>query len=259
MSELLELVRRHDPDRFFTALFAPAERREALFTLYAFNHELARAREVTREPHMALIRLQWWREVVEGTRKRHEVATPLSDAIAQGLLLETDLLALIEAREEEADPEFATLDAWRSWLLRGAGSLSVAAARLLGAGEGAETFRGFGAAYGVSGVLRSLGVAAGQGRCLLPLDLLAAEGASAEDMIAEPGAPAVRRLAARLAQEGLALLAACRTAPVGRATVAAALPGVLARRDLARWPRVDLPRRFGDRFAVTVAGLIGRV
>ena len=40
------LVRRHDPDRFLTALFAPPERRDALLTLYAFNHELARAREV---------------------------------------------------------------------------------------------------------------------------------------------------------------------------------------------------------------------
>ena len=35
-------------------------------TLYAFNHELARAREAVSEPPLALIRLQWWREVVEG-------------------------------------------------------------------------------------------------------------------------------------------------------------------------------------------------
>ena len=60
------LVRRHDPDRFLTALFAPPERRDALLTLYAFNHELARAREAVSEAPLALIRLQWWREVVEG-------------------------------------------------------------------------------------------------------------------------------------------------------------------------------------------------
>ena len=78
------LVRRHDPDRFLTALFAPPDRRDALLTLYAFNHELARAREVASEPPLALIRLQWWREVVEGEPKRHEVATPLSEAIAAG-------------------------------------------------------------------------------------------------------------------------------------------------------------------------------
>jgi phytoene synthase len=62
---IVALVRRHDPDRFLTALFAPSEKRNALLTLYAFNHELARAREVVSEPPLALIRLQWWREVVE--------------------------------------------------------------------------------------------------------------------------------------------------------------------------------------------------
>src|ERR1700760_4522985 len=100
---IAELVRRHDPDRFLTALFAPPDRRDALMTLYAFNHELARAREAVSEPPLALIRLQWWREVVEGARRSHEVATPLGDAIARGLLLPRDLLPVIEARELEAE------------------------------------------------------------------------------------------------------------------------------------------------------------
>ena len=77
-------MRRHDPDRFLTALFAPPEKRDALLTLYAFNHELARAREAVSEPPLALIRLQWWREVVEGARRRHEVAEPLAAAIEAG-------------------------------------------------------------------------------------------------------------------------------------------------------------------------------
>ena len=76
LSRVGELVRTHDPDRFFTTLFAPVTARPALWALYAFNHEIARAKETVREPMMAMIRLQWWREVVEGTAKRHEVATP---------------------------------------------------------------------------------------------------------------------------------------------------------------------------------------
>ena len=40
VSALGALVRRHDPDRFLTALFAPEAKREGLFVLYAFNHEL---------------------------------------------------------------------------------------------------------------------------------------------------------------------------------------------------------------------------
>src|SRR3954454_2482946 len=106
------IVRRHDPDRFLTALFAPADRRDALLTLYAFNHELARAREVASEPTLALIRLQWWREVVEGAPRRHEVADPLRGLIEAGELRRDDLLAMIDAREAEAELAFASLAAW---------------------------------------------------------------------------------------------------------------------------------------------------
>ena len=177
------LVRRHDPDRFLTALFAPADRRDALMTLYGFNHELARAPEVASQPMLALIRLQWWREVVEGVPKRHEIASPLSDAIAAGLLDPTDLLAMIEAREREVEDTLETFEDWQAWLWQGAGAVSVAAARLLGAPE-PELFRRFGAAYGGAGVLCSVSILARAGRCLLPLERLAAEGLSPEAALA---------------------------------------------------------------------------
>ena len=120
LSRVGEIVRRHDPDRFFTTLFAPAGRREALWTLYAFNHELAHAREVTREPMMALIRLQWWREVVEGAHRRHEVAEPVRGALDAGALYAPDLLAMVEGREREppetlADCPGARVTSWECW------------------------------------------------------------------------------------------------------------------------------------------------
>src|ERR1041384_3406995 len=52
------MVRRADPDRYFSALFAPAETRPLLFALYAFNHELARIGEVVHQPMTGEIRLQ---------------------------------------------------------------------------------------------------------------------------------------------------------------------------------------------------------
>ncbi len=247
------LVRRHDPDRFLTALFAPPDRRDALLTLYAFNHELARAREVASEPYMALIRLQWWREIVEGTRRRHEVATPLSDAIAQGLLLPSDLLPILDARELEADPCIETLTDWRTYLSTGAGGLSVAAARLLGAPD-PEQFRPFGAAYGAIGVLRSTPMLAARGRCLLPADVLAEHGLVPEAISggADP-TPAVRQLASEVA----GFLAAARRVAVPKSAIAAALPAVLARRDLRRPTVPPGPRGFGDKCAIVLAGLTG--
>src|ERR1043166_4968177 len=87
-SSLADLVRRHDRDRFQTALFAPAARREALLALYAFNNEMARVRETVSEPMLGQIRLQWWREVVSaafsGEAPRHHlVAEPLTAAIRE--------------------------------------------------------------------------------------------------------------------------------------------------------------------------------
>jgi len=256
---LAALVRQHDPDRFLTALFAPPEQRDALLALYAFNHELARAREVASEPTLALIRLQWWREVVDGAARRHAVATPLAAAIDNGALLRADLHALIDAREIEAEPEIATLADWHAYVLGGAGGIAVAAARLLGAPE-PEALRPLGAAYGVAGLLRSMKLLAAHRRCLLPADLLAAQGASVAEAIAAPGSAPVRAVLARLADEGRALLRQGTSAPGSSGAIAAALPAVLARRDLARWPRVAPARRgIGDRLAVTAAGLRGRL
>jgi 15-cis-phytoene synthase len=252
------LVRRHDPDRFLTALFAPPGRRDALLTLYAFNHELARAREVASEPPLALIRLQWWREVVEGEAKRHEVATPLTAVIAAGKLAASDLLPLIEARETEVYGDFETIADWRAWLLMGAGGLAVAAAAALNAPD-PEVARLAGAAYGVAGVLRATGVLAAQGTCLLPREVLARHGLSAEAFVAEPASAAGRAVLMGVVRVGQGLLAEARSGSVPRAAVAAVLPSVLARRDLARWPRVATPRLLGDRLAVVAAGLLGHV
>ena len=142
LSSAGEIVRKHDPDRYFTALFAPAQHRETLFALYAFNHELARAREAVREPMAAMIRLQWWREVVEGARRRHEVATPVGEALDEGRLLAADLGGMIDAREAETDriESFADFQAY----IRGtAGGVMVSASRALGLHE-PESFRSAG-------------------------------------------------------------------------------------------------------------------
>ncbi len=249
---IAELVRRHDPDRFLTALFAPPDKRDALLTLYAFNHELARAREVVSQPPLALIRLQWWREVVEGAQRRHEVAEPLLAAIERGDLDRDDLLALIDARDIEAEPFIETLSAWRDYLLGSAGGLAVAAARLLRADD-PEVFRPLGAAYGAAGVLRSVALLAHAQRCLLPADVLAQHQLSPEAVIARPDIGDVLQQLADAVREWL------RVSPrVQRHAIAAALPAIFARRDLRHVTQAAGQRGLGDRLAVIMAGLTGR-
>ncbi len=236
LSPLGAMVRRHDPDRFFTALFAPPDKREALFLLYAFNHELARAREVASEPTLAAIRLQWWREVVEGTRRRHEVAGPLGEALDSGVFAAEELLGVIEGREVECEPGIATLAEFRAYVMATAGGIAAVAGGVLGADAAVrERLRLLGAAYGVAGVVRSAPVLAHQGRRLLP------EDCGVEAVVAE---------GRRLLGQGRGRLAG--------GVIAAGLTGVLARRDFARGAPSG-PRGIGDRLAVMWAVAVGRV
>ena len=105
---VLETVRAADRDRFLAALFAPEPARSGLLALLAFDHELARTRTVTREPMLARIRLQWWREAIieaaaPGTPRAQPIVEALSEAVRRHRLAPERLVALIDAREEEID------------------------------------------------------------------------------------------------------------------------------------------------------------
>jgi len=200
--------------------------------------------------------------VVEGEAKPHEVATPLLALIAEGRLARASLLALIEAREAEVDGDFPTLEAWQGWLRRGAGGLAVAAGEVLGVTDPPllEGLRLRGAAYGVAGLLRSRFLLARQERAPWPGDLPAAQGLTPEAAAANPGDPGMVAVFDRLAEQGRIWLAEAVAGPaVPRAAIAAALPAVLARRDLRRPLVTEIRERgLGDRLAVTLAALTGR-
>jgi phytoene synthase len=249
---LESLVRRHDPDRFLTTLFAPAAGRGALLTLYAFNHELARAHEVAREPAMALIRLQWWREVVEGERRARDIAAPLAEALAAFHLPRAHLLAMIEAREADIEPA-PTLAALLARLAQGPGSLAAAAAAALGATpDEVHILRHLGAGIGLSGLLRNIAPYARLGRCQIPTEVLARHQLSAAAVIADPqAATAARDELVRAARQLLGTPRRFR-----RPILAAALPCVFARRDLQAPPRE--PRGLGDKLAILRAATLGK-
>ena len=231
-SRLFELVRRHDPDRFLGAMFAPAALRERLILLYAFNHELARAAEVASQPVIALIRLQWWREVANGAARSHEIATPLTAALDAGWFEADDLAALIDAREAEAEP-IPDDAAFLAYARGTAGRLAKIAGKALGVED--EAVERLGTGYGITGILRAAPTLAATGRNLLP------QRADRQDLLAE-----ARNLLAG-------------TAP--KPALPAVLPAVLARRDLAHLSRGEpiRPRGLADRLAVIRAGLTGHI
>ena len=100
MSEVQDMLRRHDRDRYLSTFFAPDAKRPHLLALYAFNAEVTRIRGLVSDPNIGMIRLQWWRDTIEsGTGGGHPVAEALFSAIAEGSLPKQALLDLVTARE----------------------------------------------------------------------------------------------------------------------------------------------------------------
>lgn len=202
------LVERGDPDRFAAVMAAPAAVRARLWPLYAYNLELARAPWVTKEPMIAEMRLQWWRDVVaEPTARAHEVAGPLHDLIRQAGLPVPVLDRMAEARRWDIYTDaFADRAAFDAYLDDTAGGLMWLAARALGAADAAEApVRAYGWAAGLAAYLRAVPDLEARGR--LPL--------------VDGRAEAVRDLA----RDGLARIAQARA---GRRLVGRAAPALLA-------------------------------
>ncbi|MFM2044322.1 MAG: hypothetical protein RLY86_2898 [Pseudomonadota bacterium] len=235
-------VRRFDHDRFLTALFAPADRREDLFALYAFNLEVAKTREVVSEPTLGLIRLQWWRETVEkaarGEPPRHEVAEPLAAAIARHRLDRALLDRLIDAREADLDDDPpADLTCLINYARVTGGPVTQLAVQVMGGGvmgvgEAAamQAAGHVGMAWALTGILRAIPFLARAHRHRLPADLLATHGVT-EPMLfelkPEPGLRAVVRVVADAARAELTAARALRRS-VRKAALPALLPAALA-------------------------------
>jgi phytoene synthase len=226
-------LREKDPDRYLTALFAPEPARGRLALLYGVNHELARASEVASEPMLALIRLHWWREVVEGEVRTHELATPLSAALNEGLLPREGVLALIDARDRQA--EGLEPDDVMAFARATGGKLARMAGQCLGVD--APELEDFGTAQALVGLVRNAEHRRAHGLEPRPEDF-----APREALLAE----AAKLLPCKPPKGGLA-------AWVGAA---------LVKRDLARL-RAGKPcphkRGAGDVCALFWAGLIERV
>ena len=199
------LVREGDRDRFLAALFVPADRRPYLFALYAFGLEIGRVRETVSEALPGEIRLQWWRDALQGEARGDVRANPIAGAleatIARFRLPRAALVALVDARVFDLydDPMPSTND------LEGyCGETSSALIRLsslvLADGAdpgGAEAAGHAGVAYAMTGLLRALPWHARRGQVYLPADVLARFGVTREDIVMGRGGPG---LAAALAE-----------------------------------------------------------
>ncbi len=212
------LVRASDRDRFLTALFAPAERRAALFALYAFNIEIARVREVVRDPVAGEIRLQWWSDVLGGEARGDVEANPVAAAliatVARYGLPKERLKSLIAARRFDLYNEpMVTLTELEAYANGASAGLMALAAGVLAADPSPEVARlvhHAGAAHAFTGLLHALPAHAARGQLYIPIEVLRRHGGGQAEIAAGVATPALRAALADLRKLARDHLAAAR-------------------------------------------------
>jgi 15-cis-phytoene synthase len=227
-----ELVRRADPDRYFSHLFAPAAKRPLLLALYAFNVEIARVADTVREPMMGEIRLEWWRETLAGARqgmpRNHDVARALTALLASVPLPAELFEAMLGARAFDSSAEmFADRAAVEAYCDATSGNLMRLAARILG-GEADDVARDAGIAYALAGVLRALPHHASRHKLYLPLDLLELLYLTPQEVFHDAEKGKTKAAVNQMALWAREHLGKARAVPVCRALLPAFLPASVA-------------------------------
>ena len=210
-------VRQHDKCRYLTALLAPPEERAALFALFAFNIEIAKAGDVTSEAMLGEIRLTWWREAIDelcdGKPRDHLVIQALAEVLQRKSIDKSEFDALIKSRIQDLEDErFARTADLGRYAEESGGRLSLMAVEMLGRTDAAtrDAAWDIGTAWALIGMMRSLGYHAGKRRLYLPTENLKSARLSCEDVYARRNSPALASIVSDVVQAAQESLSSAR-------------------------------------------------
>ncbi len=243
------LVRVADKDRFLAALFAPAEHRGALHALYAFNIEIARVREIIREPLAGEIRLQWWNDAIAGEAAGDVEANPVAAALLASVgrygLPTEPLTGLIAAHRFDLynDPMGKLAD-FNDYARATSSAVVELSARILDGdhvpGLGRLALHA-GLGYAIAGLLQAFPVHAARGQLYLPIEVLERHGVQRQEFAARQATPGLRAAFAEMRLQARQHLAKAGRLADGmpEAVLPALLPVAVARSLLDRMEQED--------------------
>jgi phytoene synthase len=233
----LSMLRETDRDRYLACLLSPGDKRGALAALYAFNAEIARVRDVVREPLPGEIRLQWWRDLLEGNAHGdsggNPVAAGLISAIETYRLPRQTLVDMVEARIFDLyDDPIADRNALEGYAGETASALIQLASLILSADDAtqsADAAGHAGVAQAIAGFLLLLPVHRHRHQLYLPVDILAATGLDRDTFLSGEDKTRISAAIDAFAGLGLEHLAKARKAgPIPASVFPAFLPVALA-------------------------------
>ncbi|MGK6313551.1 phytoene/squalene synthase family protein [Neorhizobium sp. DT-125] len=239
----LATLRDTDRDRYLACLLSPQEKRGALAALYAFNAEIARVRDVVREPLPGEIRLQWWRDLLEGNARGdgsgNPIAAGLLNAVETHHLPRQTLVDMTEARIFDLyDDPLSDRNALEGYAGETVSALIQLASLILSAEDAAKSAEAAGhagVAQAIAGFLLLMPIHRRRHQLYLPLDILSATGLDRDAFLKGEDKPRISAAIEAFAGLGLEHLAKARkTGSVPASVFPAFLPVALAEPVLRR-------------------------
>ena len=240
-AEARQIVRAHDPERYFATLFAPAAHRDALFAIYAFAVEASRIRHKVSQPLPGEVRIQWWRDALvqgAGEAQSHPLAAAVLATIAEAHLPLKPFIDLLDARVHDLYDDL--LPSWND--LEGycgetQSSLFRLATLVLHPDAVSTDACGHaGVAFGFLEIMRHLARDGSVGQVFLPNDALKPLNLGRSDLLERRDTPELRRVLAEMCERVALHLAAVQrlASTVAPSELPAFLPLATVRIDLAR-------------------------
>jgi 15-cis-phytoene synthase len=215
--DIVETARTGEPERYLAALLAPDDVRSDILAVVGFAAEMRRIPQMVTEPMMGELRLQWWRDQIEGFAADQPTGHALADALAKASrrhqLQPLVLMAMTEARAFDLyDDPMADAAALAGYLTKTEAAPFSLVLQILQVDAPVSLADLAGRAFGLTRLLAALPHALARGRLPLPLDLLQETNTSAEDLLQGRTTPAVTALYTHLIRDIEAAAAAARTA-----------------------------------------------
>ena len=163
---------------YYSFLFLPPERRQAITALYAFCREVDDVVDECDDPQVAASTLAWWRAEVArlyAGQPQHPVTQALQAVLPRFNLPQEQLLEIIDGMEMDLQQtRYLDFKALSLYCYRVASVVGLLAAEIFGHTE-RQTLKyahDLGMAFQLTNIIRDVGEDARRGRIYLPLDEL---------------------------------------------------------------------------------------
>ncbi len=174
---------------YYSFLFLPPGQRQAITALYAFCREVDDIVDECQEPHIARVKLQWWRdsmrEMFNGTAQ-HPVQIALLEPVRTFELPLKHFLEIIDGMEMDLDyNRYADFEKLSLYCYRVASVVGLLAARIFGYKDPAVTdyAKNLGMAFQLTNIIRDIREDAARNRIYIPLEELRQFGVCEADIL----------------------------------------------------------------------------